>query len=58
MPRDGREPRCLWASFAVPFVLKFPLFCWLFVLVVALVVALDAYVAKRGSRPEPSIAVR
>ena len=30
----------------------------LFVLVVALVVALDSNVAKKGSRPEPSIAVR
>jgi hypothetical protein len=45
VPRDGREPSCLWLSFLIPFVLKFPLLYWL-VLVIAcvfvLVVAIDS----------------
>src|SRR5947209_8330882 len=29
VPKTGREPSCLWWSFSVPFVLKFPLISWL-----------------------------
>ncbi len=36
VPKDGREPACLWASFSVPVVLKFPLLYW-FMLVIACV---------------------
>jgi hypothetical protein len=34
VPRDGREPACWWASFSVPFVLKFLLLYWFMLVIV------------------------